>query len=491
MESDEFEQLGHLNPVERVSGRFTFRSVSYAYPDENGKPDYAEGIVRVVSERRKREESLKRKSELDELTQLPNRAHLQEVLELQIKNDLAQGKHSAFILIALHDFDRINSIYGFSAGDEILHSVSEVLRSVKREKDLAARFSGAKFGFLLDHCDVSQLNAAASRMLKEINGQIMQTSAGPVSLNACAGACILPRHATTSLEAIAAVTSALEEAKTKFGTRLAVFDASKHKAERTNMRSDMLKRFVRTIEDGAMHLAFQPVVSSTTYKPVFHEALLRMIPEAEGAIEDAGFLKIAEGLGLMRLLDYKALSLVLDVLETCPEAVLSVNVTHDSIADGDWYTLLKQRLIEVPDMASRLIVELTESQIVSNIVETRRVIEQIQGLGCRVAIDDFGAGYTSFSHLRDLPIDLVKIDGSFCEELQKDPRNSSFLEAMQRLADQFDVETVVEWVQDNEMASMLKEMGYSCQQGSLFGMPLAVLPWEKKRQLFRDQQKSA
>lgn len=463
------------------------------YADENGKPDYAEGIVRIVSERRKREEFLKRKSELDDLTQLPNRAHLEEMLDIHIREGLAGGKTSAFMLIALHDFDQINSIYGFAAGDEILRQVADLLKSAKRDRDLAARFSGAKFGFVLDNCDVNELEAAAARMLAKVNGRILETSMGPVSLKACAGACLLPRHAANSHDAVAAVTTALDGSKEMFGTRLAVFDPDKPRATGFEQRSELLKRFVQTIEDGAMHLAFQPVVGASSHKPVFHEALLRMIPESEGAIGDAGFLKIAEGLGLMRLLDNKALSLTLDVLDTCPDAVLSVNVTHDSIADGEWLGLLEARLLEVADLAPRLIVELTESQIVTNICETRRVIEKIRSLGCRVAIDDFGAGYTSFAHLRDLPIDWVKIDGSFCQEFQKDPRNGAFLEAMQRLADRFDVKTVVEWVEDAETASVLAEMGYTCMQGSLFGMPLAILPWEKSREPFniRNKKKSA
>ncbi|MEM7291285.1 MAG: EAL domain-containing protein, partial [Pseudomonadota bacterium] len=126
----------------------------------------------------------------------------------------------------------------------------------------------------------------------------------------------------------------------------------------------------------------------------------------------------------------------------------------------------------------------------SNLDETVRAVHHMRQMGCRVAIDDFGAGYTSFSHLRDMPIDMVKMDGSFCQELKSDPRNAAFLEAMQRLADRFEVKTVVEWVEDAETAALLKAIGCTYLQGSFFGMPLAVLPWERKRELSADAETS-
>ncbi len=456
------------------------------YADENGQPDFAQGIVRVVSERRKREENLRRKSEIDDLTGLPNRQYFQQLMDRKINDGLALGQSSAFLLVSIADFDRINSLLGFNAGDEVLVQVADILRNTKRDKDIIARFSGAKFGFIFNKCNEQEVRIAANRMLHSLNATVLKTSGGPVSLKVSAGACIIPQQATSSHEAISAVTNALDQARSVFGPKIVVHSPEPEKALKRSKNTALLTRLVNVVETGAFHLAFQPVVGSQSHKPAFYEALLRMAPDAEVAIDDAAFLEIAEDLGLMRSLDFEALRQVLDVLETCPDANLSINVTHDSIANGDWFSELEKRIAAVPDIGPRLIVELTESQMVSNVSATRDAITAIKGLGCRVAIDDFGTGYTSFSQLRDLQPDIIKIDGSFCRELKSTPKNAEFLKSMQNLASQFDAETVVEWVEDAETATQLKDWGYTYMQGSLFGMPLSVLSWEQTRELHRE-----
>ncbi len=453
------------------------------YPDEDGKPKFAQGIVRIVSERRKREETLKRKSEIDELTALPNRVHLEEMIGRQIKDGLSLGKSSALLLISLSDFDQINSTLGFSSGDEVLVQVAEILGGAKRDGDIAARFSGAKFGFILSNCSEKQVESAARRMIGMLNGRVLATTNGPVALKASAGACLLPKHAMNAHEAISSVTLALQNAQSQFGPKVSVHNPDPTLIEKRASDAELLNQFAKAIDAGAMHLAFQPVVGAQSHRPEFHEALLRMTPENEEVIEDARFLGLAERLGLMRLLDRKALEMTLDVLEECPDAILSVNVTHDSIADGSWTSLLRDRLVEIPDIAPRLIVELTESQLVSNMDETISAVKSMQEFGCRVAIDDFGAGYTSFSHIQNLNVDIIKIDGSFCRDMADDQKTRAFLEAMQWLSSRSSVETVVEWVENADQAAQLKEWGYTYLQGSLFGMPLAVLPWERKREL--------
>jgi len=171
------------------------------------------------------------------------------------------------------------------------------------------------------------------------------------------------------------------------------------------------------------------------------------------------------------------LNLLWRTLEKCPTAVLAINITHESLESEEWFNLLHSKLALVENAAGRLIIEITESQLPLDMKETAQAIVRIQTLGCRVALDDFGAGYTSFSNLRDLHVDIVKIDGSFCRSLKDDPRNGEFLQAMQKIASSFNVKTVVEWVEDVETAAQMKDWGFDCLQGDLYGMPMAVLPW--------------
>ncbi|MEM9331053.1 MAG: bifunctional diguanylate cyclase/phosphodiesterase [Pseudomonadota bacterium] len=449
------------------------------YPNKDGKPVRAAGIVRIINERRKREESLKRKSEVDELTGLANRRFLEDRINRTTEQCFLDNKSSAFLLLALEDFERVNNTYGFATGDEVLKQVTGLLKQQMRNDDLAARFSGAKFGLIIRDCKEAEILIAAQRLHHAINGKVLKTSSGPVALKVAIGACLLPFHARKDVEAIACATSALTHARQEFGIKVHLHNPDPQMLLKREADSKLLTRFVDVMEKDAMHLAFQPIFDPNTGKPAFHEALLRMDGLGDEVIKDAEFVRLAEDLGLMRILDLKALNNGLDVLESCPDAVLSINTTHESLENGEWISTLVRRIHDVRGLAERLIVELTESHLPGDIQETHKAVRYLQSFGCRVAIDDFGVGYTSFAHLRDLGVDMIKIDGSFVRNLNQDSKNSVFLKSMQQLASAFNVKTVVEWVEDVETAVQLQEWGFDYLQGSLYGMPLAVLPWER------------
>lgn len=449
------------------------------YPGENGKPKHAEGIVRIVNERRQREENLRRKSEIDDLTGLANRQLLQDTIRKTADDCFMNNMSAAFLLVALDDFERINHTYGFAVGDEVLQKVSWLLRQQMRSEDFPARFSGAKFGVIMKECSREHVHAAADRLVSGINNRILHTSGGPLALKLSAGACLLPGHALHAPDAIAAATAALDRSRHSFGKSFCLFEPDPAAPQKRAEKARLLNRFVDAIENNQINLAFQPVVDSVTGKAMFHEALLRLKGLEDDLINDAGFIHLAEDLGLMRTLDLRALQLGMQTLASAPKSVLSINVTHDSLECSNWLTELRHALECTTGIAERLIVELTESHLPKDIAGTTEAIREIQQLGCRVAIDDFGAGYTSFVHLRDLGVDLVKIDGSYAKDLVGGPENGVFLSAVRDMTRSFGIKTVVEWVEDIDTAVKLREMGHDYLQGSLYGMPLTVSPWEK------------
>ena len=447
------------------------------YPDADGKPVRAQGVVRIINERRKREETLKRKSEYDDLTGLANRRFLEEHIEQSAAQGLLEHKVNAFLLVSLCEFERINNIYGFVCGDEVLQQVADLLRTEMRGKDFVARFSGAKFGLVLNGCDSTGVMVAAKRIQDALQERIIKTNRGPVSIRSAIGVCLLPRHASKSIDAISCATEALNQARREKGLGVCVFDPDPKAGDDRRRKARVVSRFVECLERGEMHLVFQPVVNAENRKIVFHEALLRLNSGEPGLIEDASFIKIAEDLGLMRLVDMHSMKLVLDVLEANPDAKLSLNITHESLESADWFSLLASRLKEIENGAERLIIEVTESQLPVDIDETNQTIGLLKAMGCKVAIDDFGAGYTSFSHLKDLNADIVKVDGAFCRSLKEEPRNSVFLKSILDLSKAFGVETIVEWVEDEATAVQMHEMGHTMLQGSLIGMPSLVEDW--------------
>ncbi|MBL4891196.1 MAG: EAL domain-containing protein [Rhizobiaceae bacterium] len=449
------------------------------YPSDSGRPAYAEGIVRIANERRQHDEELKRKSGFDDLTGLPNRRVLEEMLDKVATDCFTNNKSAVFLLFSLEHLDLINATYGYEAGDETLKKVGEIIQSTLRGDDLVARFSSAKFGIVLCECGDREVFIAAKRFQAAVEKNVVETRTGPVAVRAATGFCLLPKHATNAVDALSAAMTALHEAKDERGFRMALYNPDPDAVLRRRKEAQVLTNVMEAIDVNRMHLAFQPVVDAQTHRVTFHEALLRM-EEKNGSVSIAAdFIGVAEKLGLIKFIDHYALNLTLKALADYPDAKLSLNVSHETAKDPEWISNLASGLKLIPDASERLIVEITESHAASNILEAQKFVNTIHEMGCKVAIDDFGAGYTSFSNLKDLQIDIIKVDGSFCADLENNRQNQIFIRALLDLANAFDVKIVVEWVESAETAALLAKWGVDYLQGAAFGMPLPVAPWDK------------
>ena len=182
-------------------------------------------------------------------------------------------------------------------------------------------------------------------------------------------------------------------------------------------------------------------------------------------------------MGLMRLVDRRVLDLGIAMLNEHPDLSLSINVSGMTAVDPVWLHQLHEHLEARPDVASRLILEITETVALDDIADSSRFVRSVNEFGCRVALDDFGAGYTSFRHLRGLDDDMVKIDGSFVRDLPTNPDNQLFVRTLIQLAKGIGLKTVAEWVETEEEAEMLRQEGVDFLQGWHFGKPDIEPPW--------------
>jgi EAL domain-containing protein (putative c-di-GMP-specific phosphodiesterase class I) len=203
------------------------------------------------------------------------------------------------------------------------------------------------------------------------------------------------------------------------------------------------------------------------------------IRRTDGTIVPAtAVVPIAEQLGLVRLIDHRVIELVVAELLATPDVRVSVNVSPDSISDPDWWSAFSARLRSRPGVAQRMILEITETAAIHNIDETAGFVTRAKDLGCRIAIDDFGAGYTSFRNLRRLGVDMIKIDGAFVQDLMRSQDDRAFVQTMIGLGRSLGLETVAEWVQDEETAAILDGWGCDYLQGDLIGRATIDRPWK-------------
>ena len=233
------------------------------------------------------------------------------------------------------------------------------------------------------------------------------------------------------------------------------------------------------VERGRGVLAYQPVVQAgRTERPAFYEGLIRIIDETGRIVPLKDFMPVAETTELGRQIDVLSLTLGLQALTEEPSLRLSINMSARSIGYPEWIRTLRYGLSSDARLAERLILEVTESSAMEMPQEVLQFMREVQGFGVSLALDDFGAGYTSFRYLREFSFDMIKIDGQFIRNIAQYPDNQVLARALQSIAHHFDMFTVAESVETAEDAAFLIEMGVDCMQGYYFGAPTIAPPWK-------------
>ena len=223
--------------------------------------------------------------------------------------------------------------------------------------------------------------------------------------------------------------------------------------------------------------AYQPVVCAATGIVDYFECLLRMRDEAGNILPGAEFVGAVEHFGLIGLIDRFVLEKAVQELNTHPEVRLGFNVSGLTACDRPWLRTLISRLRNRPDLARRMVVEITETAALDDIEESARFVDTLRDAGCRVALDDFGSGHTSLRHLQSLAVDTVKIDGSFIRNLADNPENRVFLRHLLGLTKGFGLSTIAECVENAEDAALLRAEGIGYLQGYHIGAPTTQRPW--------------
>lgn len=447
------------------------------FAGSDGRPWRAQGIVRVNNERHARDEQLVRLSRHDPLTGELNRTHLIAALAEAIEENTRFRSACAFMLIGIDHLARVNDAFGFDVADAVIAEVAVRIRARLRAGDVLGRFSGNKFGLILKNCTVDDTNIAAERFLAGIRDEVVPTRSGPVSVTASIGAVSVPRYARNADEAINRAQETLDAAKRRRAGSFALWRPNVERDAQRRVNIRVTDEIVTALNDRRIVAAFEPVVAARSREPAFYECLVRM-EQGDGQVLLApDIVPVAERLGLIRLVDHRILELVVAELIASPKVQLSLNISPETTMDPDWSATIESLMRAHPGVAERLIVEITETVAIQDIDDVRGFVTRLKGFGSRIAIDDFGAGYTSFRNLRKLGVDIVKIDGAFVQNIARSADDRAFVQTLIDLARRLDIKTVAEWVQDEEAAVMLREWGCDYIQGRLIGLATPQRPW--------------
>lgn len=442
------------------------------WANEEGVPQKARGVIRIVNDDYLEEQRLLFRNDHDELTGQLNRIRLTEAVSAVIARSMRSQEPSAFLMVAINNLAVVNETFGFDVGDELIAAVGRIIKDKLRAGDTLGRYSSNKFGIVLNDCGPGAMRIAADRFIRAVRTASIRSSACPLTATVSIGGVIMPDQASTVHNALSASLQALDRARSKRFDCFMAYEPSPTR-ETTRQRSiTVADEVVSALDEQRMRLVLQPIVCARTRTPALYECLLRMV-KSDGSIVSAGeFIPVAEQLGLARLVDRRTLELAVGLLHKHPSLRLSLNVSGLTSGDQDWMASIRELTAGDRSVTERLVIEITETAAIQDVEQSAHFVDSLKDMGCRVAIDDFGAGYTSFKNLKRLAVDMVKIDGAFVRNLLVDTSDQVFIRTMVEIAATFGMETVAEWVADEDTAGMLKEAGIDYLQGYLYGMPI-------------------
>lgn len=449
--------------------------------DDHGQPVRTIGLLRFVTQRKEREERLLQLATFDDLTGHYNRSRLRSLLTSELEKYWNERRSGGFVIAGIDNLGMLNQNFGFDIADRVIVEVGKKLQQCLGPDDIMGRVSGNKFGVILADCREDALVRRVNTLKDAIRETVVYTQAGPVSVTTSMGVLSLPFGCKNSKEAFAFAEEALAHAKSYGGDKVYFFERSEKRETERKRKLAVADQVMSAIKDNRVSLYYQPIFRVGQEAPAFYECLIRITDPGGDVIPAGHFIPVAEELGLIRILDMKVVERALEALRAHPDINLAINVSGVTATDPSWFADAVERVRQNKDIASRLIVEITETVALQEIGELSNFLDALRQCGCRIAIDDFGAGYTSYRNLQSLDVDMVKIDGSFVKGITEAPDNQYFVKALIDLARNFELETVAEWIEEEAEVKLLEAFGVDYLQGFHLGKPGTEPVWPPKK----------
>jgi diguanylate cyclase (GGDEF)-like protein len=432
----------------------------------------------VVAERRRLEARLLRLADHDPLTDLFSRRRLQEELHLTLAQARRYGTRGALLFLDLDDFKSVNDVLGHHAADRVLAALARRLRGRLRHSDVVARMGGDEFAVLLPHTDRVQGQALAAQLLEAIRAHPIEGGGPRVAISAAIGMALYPEHGTTTEELLAHADQAMYQAKGMGGNRCQVYspDERWQKAVEASFRSEGALR--AALDEGRFLFHGQPILDLRHNRVPHYELLLRMVGEDGELLPPGAFLGQAERCGLLapieRWVVRQGILLLARDGHGKDDYALSINLSGRAFSDPELPSLIEGELATTGIAPARLVLEFSEGAAVAELDQAREFALAVRRLGCRLALDDFGVGMSSLHHLAQLPVDYLKIDGSFVHDVARSPVERQLVRAVVEMALALGRQTIAESVTDEPTLQVLRACGVDYAQGYHVGRPCAL-----------------
>lgn len=449
--------------------------------DHAGKTSGVVLVFRDVSQTYKLNQQLSYQATHDALTGLYNRSEFEYQLKQEIRNSKTSRIEHSLLHMDLDQFKVVNDTCGHIAGDELLKQYSAKLLEMVRHGDTLARIGGDEFGLLLNSCPLSQATRIANKIQEMTQAFHFMWEDKSFSVGISIGLIGINADSVSSISVMSLVDAACCMAKESGHSHIYIHNEDDQALHQRRDQMQWSPRITRALEEQRMLLYHQPIVHRDGLKDMcsHYEILIRMIDEAGALVPPGFFLPAAERYNLIANIDRWVVNTYFRWLAEHPLHLKSLelgslNLSGRSLGDEDCLRYIENQLREFSLPPEKICFEITETEAIANLSKATRFIKQLQNLGCRFALDDFGSGFSSYAYLKHLPVDFLKIDGMFIKDIATDPINYAMVESINHIGHVTGRKTIAEFVEDQITMKILQDLGIDYMQGYGIAKPSSI-----------------
>ncbi|MGK0525899.1 MAG: diguanylate cyclase (GGDEF)-like protein [Pseudomonadales bacterium] len=428
-----------------------------------------EGSVRKA--KRLAESTLQHMAYHDSLTDLANRREFERRLSHALQDAQETGRHHVLLYLDLDQFKIVNDTSGHVAGDELLKQIAKILNRHIRSDDTLARLGGDEFGVLLRGCEASHARRVAETLCEEVREYRFVWHNKPFSVSLSVGMVVISNAYNSTSELLSHADLACYAAKDRGRNNVQLYQSDDSEMQQRQADMDWTSRLQDALQTDSFILYQQEIVPLQAHNTdVFRTEFLVRLQQGKSLIPPGAFIPAAERFGLMPRIDRRVIDMAFRYLDRTalgrkPTGTFFINLSGSSLSDGELYAYIRKLVDKYSILPERVCFEITETSAIANLNQTISFIEQSRKDGFEFALDDFGSGMSSFSYLRALPVDYLKVDGGFIRNLLDDPIDLSIVDACNRIGHAAGLKTIAEFVENDAVKARVTELGLDYAQG--------------------------
>ncbi len=417
----------------------------------------------------------------DSLTGLVKRSGFEYSISKGFEDKFDHGATHCILHLDIDQLHIVNDTVGYHEGDNLLRRVAKIIHSIVRSGDVCARLGGDTFGIFLPNCDLTNGRGIATKIANAIDAITVVSDTKELSVTVGIGIAAITQNSEGGVKALAEAAAACKMAKERGGCRIEVMNGDDTAILRRLEEVEWVGKIQKALRNNRFVLHCQPEEPTKEWEnPAHFEILVRLLDDDGSVLSPAKFIPTAERYHLMHLVDKWVVTNALDAIGqkwvdiSIAKPVFSINLSGQSFTSSGFAEFLKKKIAESGISPQNICFEITETAAISNIEEALVFIDSMKSIGCRFALDDFGAGLSSFGYLRNLPVDYLKIDGSLIREITSDIVALAMVSSICQIGQTMGLSLIAEFVGDEATRSILRKVGVDFMQGFLIGRPVPL-----------------